>query len=429
MARAFDPHAYSMAVRELGNLASESRLLYRWTGTHWQFVDEDEAERDAYLWIVDNIPGHASANNARQAVRSAALFLPRLPELTSEVVIPVQNGYVRLDDGMVRLVSADRTLGLRHVLTCEFDPEARAPLFERFLSRAIPDVAVQRRVQEFVGYTFLADARYQMAQLWLGPGANGKGVLANITQSLHGNTAAVSLDALDGFRLSALVGANLIYVDEVPRARINEQLVKSMIAGERLQIDRKYRDPLSIHIRGKWIVCGNHLPLVSDQSTGFWRRWDIVPFGETVPLRERDPLLARKIVDSELAGVLNWALDGLVRLIGRGGFEPEVPEAMRIAMQDARADTNVVVAWSDEYEIRPAGKADVPKARIFAHFQDWCAENGFHPLDSGQFWKRVREAHSGLRLERYRVRGEPTYLCNLRLPGDSAHLSSGTEQA
>jgi putative DNA primase/helicase len=416
MAKAFDPHAYSMAVKATGDLASESKLMYRWTGTHWQVVDEEEAERDAYEWIVQHASGHASANNARQAVRSAVLFQRRLPEPTSDVVVPVENGYVRLENGSIVLGAADRSLGIRHVIRCRYERAASAPKFDALLARAIPDPAVRARVQEYIGYTFLADARYQQAQLWIGDGANGKGVLANIVQALHGNVAAVNLDALEGFRLSVLVGANLIYADEVPRSRINEQLVKSMIAGEKVQIDRKHRDPLSINIRGKWIVCGNHLPVVVDHSKGFWRRWDIVPFGETVPSSERDPLLSRKIIADELAGVLNWALEGLLRLLARGGFEVELPKAMRQALHDAMADTNTVVAWSDDCDIQVAGGSDVPKREVFQHFRRWCEENALHPLGMVQFWKRMREVHRELEMERRRTGDGQAYMCNVRLP-------------
>lgn len=177
-------------------------------------------------------------------------------------------------------------------------------MFRGFIEGVLPDSDVRGRVQEYIGYTLTADARYQRAQLWIGEGANGKGVLANIVQALHGTdrTAAVRLDALEGFALSVLIGASLIYADEIPRARINEQPLKSMIAGERVPIDRKYQDPLSINIRGKWLVAGNHLPIISDHSFGFWRRWDVIPFDVRIPEERQDPMLAQRIIRSELAG-------------------------------------------------------------------------------------------------------------------------------
>jgi hypothetical protein len=60
---------------------------------------------------------------------------------------------------------------------------------------------------------------------------------------------------------------------------------------------------------------GNHLPAITDHSTGFWRRWDVVPFSVTIPERERDPLLANTITVGKLPGHLNvWQ--------GGGCFSP-----------------------------------------------------------------------------------------------------------
>lgn len=417
MGKSFEPHRYAEALKSRGDMASEAKLLYQWTGTHWQVVDDEDAEVAAYYWLVANQPDFVSGSHAKQAVRAAVLYLQRVPASTDAVVVPVSNGYVHVEGQDLVLRPADPSLGIRHALRCAYEPSAKAPMFERFLQRALPDEAVRARVQEYIGYTFLSDARFQTAQLWLGEGANGKGVLANIVQALHGNIAAVNLDALEGFKLSVLVGANLIYADEVPRSRINEQLIKSMIAGERVQVDRKYRDPLSIHIRGKWVVCGNHLPAVADHSVGFWRRWDIVPFGASVPARERDPQLARRIIETELSGVLLWALEGLLRLLARGGFEPEPPAAMAKALHDAKADTNSVLAWMDDVGVTIGGDCKATKAEVFQRYRRWCEENALQTLGSTQFWTRLRSANKGLVCERRRLRGSQQYVCNVQVPG------------
>jgi len=423
MSKSFEPHSYAAALLTRGNMASESKLLYQWVGSHWQVVDDEEAEVAAYHWLVASGADFASGGNAKQAVRAAVLFLPRLTAPTDDVVIPLSNGYVHLDGTQLVLLPADPALGIRHVLRCAYDPAATAPRFERFLQRALPDEAVRGRVQEFIGYTFLADTRFQAAQLWLGEGANGKGVLANIVQALHGNVAAVSLDALEGFKLSALVGANLVYADEVPRARINEQLIKTLIAGETVPVDRKHREPLSIRILGKWLVCGNHLPAVADHSAGFWRRWDIVPFGATVPPGERDPLLAKRIIKNELSGVLNWALQGLLRLLVRGRFESEVPAAMAAALQDAKMDTNSVLAWIDDADVSVGGACKATKADVFECYRVWCSANALQTLGSTQFWKRLRESHRGLVCERRRIRHAQHWVCNVQVPGLKAGCS------
>jgi len=285
----FEPHMYAEHLKSSGDYASDGTILWQWTGTHWKPCEDNEGKTQAYRWLVQNDPEHISDAYAGQAYAAAVRWVDALPEsVTTKVILPVLNGYLHLEgDGFV-LKPHDRAFGLQHVLQCDYTPTAPAPIrFQKFLTRILPHAEVLARVQEYIGYSFLPDARFQRAQLWLGEGANGKGTLANIIQALHHRTAAVQLDALDGFKLAGMVGASLIYCDEAPQRGINEQMLKSLIAGESVMVDRKYLDPLTLRIKAKWLVLANHFPSVTDQSNGFWRRWDIVPFSVVIPEHER----------------------------------------------------------------------------------------------------------------------------------------------
>ena len=420
----FEPHLYATTLSASGNYAVDGGLIHTWTGSHWSVTSDDIACKQAYRWIAAAEPRDATAENAKKAVSSAKLWLPDVVKESADIVIPCMNGYVQVKDGKVELTSPDKSLGLKHSLICEFQPDfGPATQFEKFLEMILPDPAVRSRVQEYIGYTLTSDARYQKAQLWLGSGANGKGVLANIVQKLHRNTAAIRLDALDGFSLSVLLGASLIYVDEVPKARINEQMLKSLIAGEKIQIDRKYETPLSTHIRGKWLVLGNHLPAITDHSIGFWRRWDIVPFNVTIKESERDPLLANSIIRTEMPGVLNWALEGLLRLQKRGAFEVTLPVAMQNILSDAKRESNSVQAWFEENDIVASHSLQSTKDEIYEHYREWCSRNGMASMASPRFWQTIRGIVS-LDEVRRREGSQQVRYCNLLLP-NSRQRNSG----
>ena len=424
MSARFEPHLYATTLSASDNYAVDGGLIHTWTGSHWSVTSDDIACKQAYRWIATSEPRDATAENAKKAVNSAKLWLPDVAKESADIVIPCMNGYVQVKNGKVALTSPDKSLGLKHSLICEFQPDfGPATQFEKFLEMILPDPAVRSRVQEYIGYTLTSDARYQKAQLWLGSGANGKGVLANIVQKLHENTAAIRLDALDGFSLSVLIGASLIYVDEVPKARINEQMLKSLIAGEKIQIDRKYETPLSTHIRGKWLVLGNHLPAITDHSIGFWRRWDIIPFNVTVKESERDPILADSIIRTEMPGVLNWALAGLLRLQKRGAFEATLPLAMQNILSDAKRETNSVQAWFEENDIITSHSLQSKKDRIYEHYREWCSRNGMASMASPRFWQTIRGIVS-LDEGRRREGSQQVRYCNLLLP-NSRQRNSG----
>lgn len=412
----FEPIGYALELEKSGNYASADQHLHRWTGTHWSMIDDEAGMRLALRWIADGHHGIVNANNAKATHQTALLWLPELQEPTTIPVIPLQNGYLHLAGSPV-LRPHDKALGLRHVLRCDYDPAAPTPeAFEKLLNRILPEAAVRGRVQEYIGYTLLPDARFQLAQLWLGSGANGKGTLANIVQALHEQVAATSPSKLDGFHAAIVLGASLIYCDEAPPQDWCEQTIKTMIAAESVPIDRKYLPAITTRVFGKWLILANHIPVIRDQSNGFWRRFDIVPFTVEIPAGERDPLLADHIVKHELTGVLNWALEGLQRLLARGRFDASPPPAMRTAKQAARTETNSVHAWVEDAGIERTLIADTSKSEVYTVYTSWCRENGMMPLSSPKFWKRLSDSIGEVFEARPVTKAGRLRLCNVHLP-------------
>jgi putative DNA primase/helicase len=418
----FKPHTYAESQTATANYAKEGTALYRWVGTHWTFVTEDSGEEAAYHWLRTNDRDHTSAEHARRCYRALVMNAPSLPPLNGGLYIPCQNGYVTLANNHPVLVAHDKAHGLRHVLSSDFLPDApKGTRFERFLVQVIPDAAVRERVQEYVGYTLTSDARHQRVLMLLGPGANGKGVLARITEALHGDgVGAIQLDRVDGFALSGLIGKSLIVVDEVPRARLNEQSLKTLFAGERIYVDIKHKTPISTRVPAKWLILGNNLPVVTDHSNGFWRRWDIVPFSTTIPEQDRNPMLAEEIIEYELPAVLNWALMGLTRLQQRGQFDPVRPAAIEAAILEAKRETNSVLAWITDCGITSRPDALTIKNDVFDHYRNWCGRSLMHPHSVVQFWKRLSDLLT-YGESRPRITGEAhVRRCTVFLPDASA---------
>lgn len=411
----FEPIGYALELEKSGNYASADQHLHQWTGTHWSMIDDEAGMRLALRWIADGHHGIVNAANAKATHQTALLWLPALREPSAAPVIPVQNGYLHLA-GLPTLLPADKTLGLRHALRCDYDPAAPPPVaFEKLLGRILPDPAVRGRVQEYIGYTLLPDARFQLAQLWLGSGANGKGTLANIVQALHERKAAVSPSSLNGFQAAVVLGASLLFCDEAPATEWCEQTIKSMIAGESVLIDRKYLPPITTRVCGKWLILANHIPTVKDQSNGFWRRFDIVPFSVEIPAGERDPMLAGHIIKHELTGVLNWALEGLRRLLARGRFDA-APTAMRAATQAARTETNSVHAWVNTVGIDRTLTTDTSKAEVYMVYAAWCRENNMGAVASPKFWKRLPDSLGEVLEGRAVTKAGRIRTCNVMLP-------------
>lgn len=393
---------FSLHLKKNPDFAAAGGVLHRWDETCWRPLDSINAERLAYDFLETARPDRATASTAQACVATAALAVQTVPERGKGVVIPCQNGYVHIGENGNRypLAMPSKVAGLTYSLACRFDELADAPQFAAFIKSVLPDDDVRSLVQEYIGYSLMGDTRFQKAQMWLGSGSNGKGTLAQIVAALHSKVCAISLDDLSGFGLAGMIGASLLYADETP-ARVDEQRLKTLISGDLIQIDRKYRDPLSLRPTGKFICCANAVPSVSDQSYGFWRRWHVIPFIVQFKEVDQDVTLARRVVDGELSGVLNWAIEGLQRLLERGRFAP-LPAAVADAIEGGQRDSNSVMSWWQDVE--PAFSSSFQlksqKEDVYEHYALWCKANGFKCCASNKFWERTKQIAGDSLLER-----------------------------
>ncbi len=417
----FVANRYARELSKGDHHAVHAGQVVEWSGTHWVILDDETLKRDVYAFLVKNEDeDRATNNNVDNAIKATLLHLPLLaaPPLET-VVLPAMNGYIWIEGGTVTLLPHDKSLGLCHCIKCDYTPGASAPArFLALLEEILPDPDVRSRVQEYAGYTFLPDARFQHAQFWIGSGANGKGTLANIIQAMHSRVASVQLNEMDGFNLANLPGAPMIYCDEAPQQKINEQLLKTIIAGELVNVKRKYLGSVDARITGKWLVLANHIPSITDQSAGFWRRWDIIPFEVTIPAARRDASLAKYVIQHELSGVLNWAIEGLLRLLARGRFNPTLPVAVQAALREAKLETNSVAAWWEETSGEVLADAKTEKTKAYSYYADWSRAHGMSPVASPKFWKRIMEI-LGADLVMKKVRGQR--FCNISLQGYGRH--------
>jgi putative DNA primase/helicase len=386
-----------------GNRVGEAdELLYEWAGSHWQLVPYRNSKKAAYLVVSafyrDCYSSHKVSEAAKGAVSAGHLY--GVPEPITGTrrenghlegaVIPCAD--LTLDiapDGTVTAREPRKEDGLRYCVNAKWaDKDKPSPEFDRFIQATLPDPAVRRLVQQYVGYTLIGDSRYQVAQWWFGSGANGKGFLSRIVGALHRKVAAVNIEDLGGFEVEGLIDASLISVDETPK-RIDEQRLKSLISGDVININRKFQTPVSVNIRAKWLLRGNEKPALTDQTDGIWRRLHIIEFTEKFEGDRRDNMLADRIIATELPGVLRWAIEGLQEVLRADGFR-NIPESVQAAKREMQVETDNVLGWwvAKEVQVCDAPRAD--KDMVYRNYSVWCKDNGMMPLGMPRFWTRVR---------------------------------------
>ncbi len=294
----------------------------------------------------------------------------------------------------------------------DYDPKAIPVVWNYFLRGAVP--AARAFLQEFAGVALTTEMSYELA-LWLfGPPGSGKSTFLAGLQAMLGHRAGLlGLAEIERnrFALAGLPGKTLVAASEQPSSYLaSTNVLNAIISGEPLQVERKYRDPVTVLPRCKIAWAMNELPRVADANSGLFRRVKVVKFPQ-IPAGERDSKV-KTAIEGEGAGILNWALDGLERLRQRGGFD--VPKDVEEATAQFRENNDVPALFVADRCVEDAD-ARMKGSELYSEYKDWCEVNGHRPQSS----TRLADDWQRLGFERKRVKGSTYYRgVRLRLSSD-----------
>lgn len=223
----------------------------------------------------------------------------------------------------------------------EFKPKNDCPSIKKFLGEVLKSDEDIKVMQEIFGYLLYRDYKIEKALMMTGDGRNGKGKTTELMKRFIGaeNCANIPLDALekDNFAMSELFNkmANLS-ADISNTALKNTGEFKKLTGHDLVSASRKFLTKVNFVNYAKMIFCANELPTTNDITTAFFNRWVMIDFIYTflsqkeinaLPPNEKqnvklaDTGIIEKIsTPEELSGLLNWALEGLDRLLEKGDF-------------------------------------------------------------------------------------------------------------
>jgi P4 family phage/plasmid primase-like protien len=265
----------------------------------------------------------------------ASTYVDRSELSLDSKYIPVPNGMLELEqkNGIwtIKLIGNSPKFFVHEGerIATQYDPSAKCPRFLKFLSMSLPNQQKEQIwIQEYMGYCLYRIWIFDKVMLWTGEGDNGKTTLMNIILALLGeeNTTNNSLQDLCSGRwyLAGLEHKLANLKDDLSDEDLKYTgRFKEITGGKRqVQAERKFKDPFNLTPITKHIYAGNQIPYSPDSTEAFWRRWFIVNWTKQfiVGDPERDELLEENIIAEELPGILNWALEGLIRILTNMGF-------------------------------------------------------------------------------------------------------------
>jgi putative DNA primase/helicase len=270
---------------------------------------------------------------------------------------------------------------------------------------------------EVIGYTLYPRYVFNKAVLLTGPGSNGKSTFLNLMLRILGknNISAVSLKRIvDGDKFASIeLYHKLVNISsELFQFRVtNTDLFKKLTGEDYIEGQKKFKDPIYFVNYAKLINATNELPIVRDQSYGFWRRWIVIEFPHQF---ENDPgFFERTFTNEEIEGVITVSLLAFARVMQRKKFDFEDSSA-DIKEKWERASDSVYAFVEDLIE---SGRAEYdPKngdlftqvKEFYQVYIDWCEENDRKPEAQSTVTKRL-ETKFRITKSQKRVNGERTW--------------------
>jgi putative DNA primase/helicase len=368
--------------------------FYLFVGTHWQKLSvailRSFLVEAAIRFGVRQVDARyfRYVNDLEKQAHSTALV--EQPERDPEkVFMNIINGTLRFVNGHWEFSSHDASELITHVLPHHYSEGATAPLFQSFLDRCVPVAQSQANLAEFMGSLF-SSIKHEKAVLLLGDGHNGKSVFADVIAGVLGaeNVTHQSIEALDSeYNRSGLAGYLLNYSSEIGR-NAKAEIFKKIVSREPVEARLPYTKPFIVRDYARLAINANELPREVEHTAAFFRRLLIIPFTEVITKEERDPDLAKKIVAQEAAGVINWILSGLERLMAQGGFTPNPMSDEAVA--EYRLESNSVAMFISERGYRPSLTETISLSDLRQDYTSYCHENGCVAAGSVTMAKRLR---------------------------------------
>jgi len=301
---------------------SEEVYFYNKEEGTWETNGRERIETD-----VEELLEEHTRNNAVNEV------LKKIKRLTSsskkEFVEPIdklcyKNGV--LDVVKNKLLPFSPEYNFTTKMNIDYIPTADCPQIKKFINETFYDEEVPV-IQEWFGFHLYKKHFIKKVMLVFGEKDTGKTIFLNLLTAFVGehNKAGISLQGIskgERFVLAFLKDKFANIYDDLKQQDINDTGgMKMATGGGYVTGEYKFGDVFEFLIYAKNTFSCNKIPEIKITDMAYYDRFIPLPCDNVIPKAEQDTFLIEKLTSpEELSGLLNWALEGLTRLLKNSSF-------------------------------------------------------------------------------------------------------------
>lgn len=225
----------------------------------------------------------------------------------------------------------------------------------------------------------------EIQHIWFlkGPGSNGKSLFVDILIHLLGrnNVAALSMDSLhDKFMRQELLGK---WLNNGGELNVSDKIVdtkdlKGLSAGDLINVDIKFKDPIKMENTCKLIFSCNRLPITLDTSDGWFRRVIILKFPYKYIRTENSPNIWGSFTVENFEALAYLTLQKLQSIYNKSMRleSAKNPHEMRLVYGK---ESNPIHEFVEKYCVVDLGDdLAIPKREFKDKLNQWIIQLGIH---------------------------------------------------
>lgn len=374
-------------------VTDDNSQIFIYNGKHWEILKDIHPQRFCEEHF-DPKPTKAMASEFLAKIHRTNGRPDSFFNASTAGMINLQNGILDLSGAEAVLHPHNADKAFMYVAEYEYDPDARAPRFERFMEEVtMGDATMYKLLMEFIAYA-LTDVYCveQKALILLGEGSNGKSTFIDLLKLISGGPTAYSILNLnqlaDAQQAADLQGKLFNLCEETHSDSFMESShFKNVVSGGELNVKVVYKPPFKIKNRAKLIVSANRMPKTKDNTHGMLRRLIIVPFDARFSGKAIDKELNLKL-RNELPGILNLVIEAYYRYKSQRGLT-EVTRAKK-ALDEYKNDSGLD-EFFDDVIVQTESKDDFLGINtLYENYINHCKETyNNYPINNVHFGRAL----------------------------------------
>jgi len=275
--------------------------------------------------LAEYCSNHYISEIVEKIKRSSAISREEFDDIPEELIC-LENGILNLKTH--ELLSHDPQYYFKNKLPIKYDKNATCPKIKKFFEEILylEDIGV---MQEWFGFNLYRRYFIKKAIIIFGETDTGKTVFLNLLITFLGekNTTGISLQRVssgDKFSLVSLKDKYANIHDDLSSKDLCSGGFKEATGGGYISAEYKFGDTFQFLTFAKHTFATNQIPSLKEielNDEAYYNRWMPIPFDNRVEEKNQNKFFIKEITtEEELSGLLNYALEGLNRLLKNGRF-------------------------------------------------------------------------------------------------------------